>query len=637
MKTITFYSYKGGVGRTLLVANFARYLSHCAKKVYVLDFDLEAPGLHFKFGLKQNENSVLKPIQRGLVDYLYSSIVLKDTPKSLVPYTKDVTNFSNEGGSILFMPAGNAPSYEYTQTLSKINWHSLFFKKKTPRGVSLFNTLKKRIERDFKPDYLLIDSRTGITEISATAVHLLADKLVCMFLSNPENLMGMRTIIQSVQKSNTMLDRKPTEIIPVVTRIPEMDEAEEESFTTEIRKFLLKKTNDNICEDTISSIYILRSEPDLQIEEELRFNTKKTLRESVLLRDYISFFFVLAPELQSNSSVGKLSRWLPKKKYIRVSRRKKEDFIAVKTRLCKRERPELKIVMPKYVTGNAFKFLVRQILKQLKYKNQFIIGFDRIPQEYVNWDQLALHMHEGLIDFCGEAYYLTESRQFLVDIVQFGHLSTFTCLIKKDSRMHKILIDNIDTYNLRNDKKGTIFQRRMKDVIGSVRNLEIGVFGDHAAASEANRYLSPFLISRRIQTKSNDQELLDWINYKSHNRMLILDHSDAGALIKKAHDSLYVTKEKELIFKYKKRIPVGFIYPAEDRQWRKEISNAFAKAIIKNLKKISWEKVSSDLKKSKIEAFTFNGLCENLFLDMTISEAIEWNNELLSKLKNFDN
>ena len=46
MKTITFYSYKGGVGRSLTLSNIATRLADLGKKVCIIDFDLEAPGLH---------------------------------------------------------------------------------------------------------------------------------------------------------------------------------------------------------------------------------------------------------------------------------------------------------------------------------------------------------------------------------------------------------------------------------------------------------------------------------------------------------------------------------------------------------------------------------------------------------------
>lgn len=46
---ITFYSYKGGVGRTMAVANIAVLLARKGLRVLVVDWDLEAPGLHRYF------------------------------------------------------------------------------------------------------------------------------------------------------------------------------------------------------------------------------------------------------------------------------------------------------------------------------------------------------------------------------------------------------------------------------------------------------------------------------------------------------------------------------------------------------------------------------------------------------------
>ena len=65
MKVITFYSYKGGVGRTLAASNFAVYLAKLGLKTVVIDFDLEAPGIDAKFGLPE-----LSSNQKGLLDYI---------------------------------------------------------------------------------------------------------------------------------------------------------------------------------------------------------------------------------------------------------------------------------------------------------------------------------------------------------------------------------------------------------------------------------------------------------------------------------------------------------------------------------------------------------------------------------------
>ena len=48
MKTVVFYSYKGGTGRTLALANIARFAGGIGKRVIVIDLDLEAPGLTYK-------------------------------------------------------------------------------------------------------------------------------------------------------------------------------------------------------------------------------------------------------------------------------------------------------------------------------------------------------------------------------------------------------------------------------------------------------------------------------------------------------------------------------------------------------------------------------------------------------------
>ncbi|MEN6430926.1 MAG: P-loop NTPase, partial [Coriobacteriales bacterium] len=47
--SVAFYSYKGGTGRSLMLAQLAVCLARLGKSVCVLDFDLEAPGIEYKF------------------------------------------------------------------------------------------------------------------------------------------------------------------------------------------------------------------------------------------------------------------------------------------------------------------------------------------------------------------------------------------------------------------------------------------------------------------------------------------------------------------------------------------------------------------------------------------------------------
>src|SRR5271165_1643676 len=92
------------------------------------------------------------------------SWVGQERPPLLVGYTLEIERRNDVGGRILLMPAGDVPTAEYWRRLARINWHDMVYSEGS-RGIPFFLELKAKIETEFAPDYLLIDSRTGITEI----------------------------------------------------------------------------------------------------------------------------------------------------------------------------------------------------------------------------------------------------------------------------------------------------------------------------------------------------------------------------------------------------------------------------------------------------------------------------------------
>src|SRR5678815_4473496 len=48
-RVVTFYSFKGGVGRSFALCDVAVFLAKWGYEVLCVDFDLEAPGLHNYF------------------------------------------------------------------------------------------------------------------------------------------------------------------------------------------------------------------------------------------------------------------------------------------------------------------------------------------------------------------------------------------------------------------------------------------------------------------------------------------------------------------------------------------------------------------------------------------------------------
>src|SRR4051794_22775320 len=71
----TFYSYKGGVGRSMALANIAECFREKHLRVLMVDWDLEAPGLEtYFYGTSSRTNDErLDQVRRqpGLIDMLH--------------------------------------------------------------------------------------------------------------------------------------------------------------------------------------------------------------------------------------------------------------------------------------------------------------------------------------------------------------------------------------------------------------------------------------------------------------------------------------------------------------------------------------------------------------------------------------
>jgi hypothetical protein len=295
MQTITFYSYNGGTGRTLAVANAAKHLVRLGQRVFAIDLDLEAPGLHYKVGL--GIKSDLPPIKRGLVDYMHTFITTTTHPP-LNEHTIQVRMEDGRDDFITLMPAGSVPCAEYWHKHTQIDWHRLFYSDK-PEGIPLFLELKARIEKEFSPDFLLIDSRTGITEIGGVATTVMPDRVVCLLLRNRQNLEGSRAVLQGIARARRFDGKSRIGIVPVLARIPwnpKRQSAEIEEKSLEGIKAVLTQNSQDLAEILAGQdVLVLHTDRSLEVEEALLIGGGRTFDESPLLRDYLRLFSKLIP------------------------------------------------------------------------------------------------------------------------------------------------------------------------------------------------------------------------------------------------------------------------------------------------------------------------------------------------------
>src|SRR5437588_1625975 len=218
METVAFYSYKGGVGRSLLLANAARFLATLGKGVVALDFDFEAPGLHYKLGGSQSSIDALVPLPGGgAVPYLIATADGAVSPPSFDEHMLSVPVPTDTDGWLLLMPAGPAPQHTYWSEFKELG-ERLRLDDQSGRGFMALLDLQARIADELQPDYLLIDARTGVTDLGGLATTVLADTVVCLFVANQESIDGTLAVVEALKATPRLANQKPIRVVPVLSR-----------------------------------------------------------------------------------------------------------------------------------------------------------------------------------------------------------------------------------------------------------------------------------------------------------------------------------------------------------------------------------------------------------------------------------
>jgi len=198
---VTFYSYKGGVGRTTSLITFANYYAyHHKKKVVILDFDFEAPGFtnYFDFSLEELEN------KSGVLEYILDKEASKEPLNLVQNYLMQTSTDYAGDGSIYVMPSGNLFGQEnlesYIEALARIDINS------TDTITNQILDLINDISETLNPDVILIDSRTGFNDVFGFLINRISDTIVGLFEGNKQTEPGMRLFLNEIygEEKNTI-------------------------------------------------------------------------------------------------------------------------------------------------------------------------------------------------------------------------------------------------------------------------------------------------------------------------------------------------------------------------------------------------------------------------------------------------
>jgi MinD-like ATPase involved in chromosome partitioning or flagellar assembly/tetratricopeptide (TPR) repeat protein len=204
----TFYSYKGGVGRSLALANIAALLVRRGRCVVLIDFDLEAPGLD---SFTEFRSVGGKP---GVLEYVTE---FKETNRA-----PDITRFVHPcelpgplRGQLYIMPAGKKDAH-YNACRANLSWADLY---ENHHGEQFVENWKAALENHYHPDHVFVDSRTGLTEVGGICTLHLPDLVVMLFGLNEQNVKGIAAVAKTIRESE--ITRVP-QIHYVVSPLPNM-------------------------------------------------------------------------------------------------------------------------------------------------------------------------------------------------------------------------------------------------------------------------------------------------------------------------------------------------------------------------------------------------------------------------------
>ena len=228
-KTVLFYSFKGGVGRTMTMLNCAKHLSKNGKKILMVDFDLYAPGLSFwKINSTQKNED-----EKYFLNFLVDDFNGKDDNKKI--YKKYIDE------NLYLVPIYDMSNISaYHKLLIELSAFLFDIKSKANKKISsnstlsdiILDTITTKLIENEKFDYIFFDARTGLTEVSDILFSSRVDLKVFISACNRQNINGINSVLN-------LIKNQKHSILRVLSLIPDINH----------RKIELLKSESNLDDD----------------------------------------------------------------------------------------------------------------------------------------------------------------------------------------------------------------------------------------------------------------------------------------------------------------------------------------------------------------------------------------------------
>jgi MinD-like ATPase involved in chromosome partitioning or flagellar assembly len=178
---IAVHSFRGGTGKSNLIANIGANIALQGQRVGIVDTDIQSPGIHVIFGMNDHK------IKRTLNDYLWGYCDIKET-------AYDVTD-------VLISEQGNTGTIKGSLYLvpSSIKTGEIARILREGYDVVRLNDGFQELVSSLKLDYLLIDTHPGLNEETLLSIGI-SNILVILLRPDHQDFQGTTVTVDVARK-----------------------------------------------------------------------------------------------------------------------------------------------------------------------------------------------------------------------------------------------------------------------------------------------------------------------------------------------------------------------------------------------------------------------------------------------------
>ena len=186
---VAIHSFRGGTGKSNLTANLAVLLAAAGRRVGIIDTDIQSPGIHVLFGLREEE------IHHALNDYLWGTCDVTQTAYDVTPRLGVALS-----GQVLLIPSSLKVG-EIARVLRE------------GYEVSRLNDGFQELVKALALDVLLIDTHPGLNEETLLSIAI-ADVLVIILRPDQQDYQGTGVTVEVARKLDV------PRLVLIVNKVP---------------------------------------------------------------------------------------------------------------------------------------------------------------------------------------------------------------------------------------------------------------------------------------------------------------------------------------------------------------------------------------------------------------------------------